>query len=317
MFSHFFVPLLAKLNITKVPCIGLPVIKGPQYPQFFIVEDILWHNKDSFLILPELFFTFAVNFFKDEIYLQKQLLIISTWYHDYIEKFQLLNLIFIYPKVIKEKNWLKTKIIIVVFYIKFFDIEICSFLHQNVWGKRMRLIRRFLNPLLKCAEFLSFWIRFWNVPNWQVFESASEMCRIFRFLNPLLKCAELACFWIPFWNVPNFQVFESPSEMCRICRFFNPLLKCAEFSGFWIPFWNVSNLQVFESPSEMCRICRFLNPLLKCAEFAGFWIPFWNVRNLQVFESPSEMCGIWRWPSRGAAQSVRVGPSHWPALSFR
>ena len=83
----------------------------------WIVEDIFWHNKDSFLILPELSFTFAVNFFKGEIHLQKQLLIISAWYHEYIEKLKLLNLIFFYPKVIKEKNWPKTKIIIVVFYI--------------------------------------------------------------------------------------------------------------------------------------------------------------------------------------------------------
>ena len=38
----------------------------------FVVEDIFWHNKDSFLILPELSFTFAVNFFKGEIYLQNK-----------------------------------------------------------------------------------------------------------------------------------------------------------------------------------------------------------------------------------------------------
>ena len=80
-----------------------------------IVEDIFWHNKDSFLILPELSFAFVVNFFKGEI--QKQLLIISAWYHEYIEKLKLLNLVFFYPKVIEEKNWPKTKIIIVVFYI--------------------------------------------------------------------------------------------------------------------------------------------------------------------------------------------------------
>ena len=62
----------------------------------FTVEDIFWHNKDSFLILPELSFTFAVYFFKGEIYLQKQLLIISTWYHEYIEKLKLLNLFFFF-----------------------------------------------------------------------------------------------------------------------------------------------------------------------------------------------------------------------------
>ena len=64
----------------------------------FIVEDIFWHNKDSFLILPELSFTFSVNFFKGEIYLQKLLLIISTWYHEYIEKLKLLNLVFFLSK---------------------------------------------------------------------------------------------------------------------------------------------------------------------------------------------------------------------------
>ena len=37
-------------------------------------------------ILPELSFTFAVNFFKGEIYFQKPLLILSTWYQEYSEK---------------------------------------------------------------------------------------------------------------------------------------------------------------------------------------------------------------------------------------
>ena len=43
---------------------------------FELVEDIFDTTKTFFFILPELSFTFAVNFFKGEIYFQKQLLIL-------------------------------------------------------------------------------------------------------------------------------------------------------------------------------------------------------------------------------------------------
>ena len=53
----------------------------------------------QFLILPELLFIFAVSFFKGEIYFQKQLLILSIWYHE----LKLLNLVFFIRKLLKRK----------------------------------------------------------------------------------------------------------------------------------------------------------------------------------------------------------------------
>ena len=50
---------------------------------------MIFFDATKTFFLPELSFTFAVNFFKGEIYFQKKLLILSKWYHEYIKKIKI------------------------------------------------------------------------------------------------------------------------------------------------------------------------------------------------------------------------------------
>ena len=64
------------------------------------VDEHFFDTIKTLFILPRLSFTFAVNFIKGEIIFPIQHFILSTWYHEYIEKKKL----FISSQSFNEEN---------------------------------------------------------------------------------------------------------------------------------------------------------------------------------------------------------------------